>query len=221
MIEPSTPRDAPIEVVISDEVMNQIQHMPPDAVDGLAAAISELRQNPTGPGTLPLVPVPVDHSPGRPRTYVPATRSASYLRNAVAEISPETVAHFDNELQEMTRFTPERGKDGQVVGLRMFTTRWVEYIAVQGDHDTARHINDSENGEELAERFGQAMRRVHTEYFPDAGTEPGAELGVQTLPQPGRGFVAVCPVTQLRAQAPTEGEAQARLRGMLLEWITG
>lgn len=223
MTDPTTHPEPPYDVVISDEVMDQIRNMPDSAIDGLAAAISQLREDPTAPapGSLPLVPVPVDHTPGRARTFVPATRAASYLRNAVAEISPETVTHFDTELQEMTRFTEERGRDGQIRGLRMFTMRWVEYIAIQGNHGLARHINSSSSGEELTERFGEAMRTVHRECFPDAGREPGTELMVQTRPQPGRGYMAVCPVTQLQATGPTEEQAQAHLRGLLLEWITG
>jgi len=221
MTEPTTPTDTPVQVSISDEVMRQIRHMPESAIDGLASAIGQLLEDPTGPGTLPLVPVPVDHTHGRTRTYVPATRAASYLRAAVAEISPETVTHFDAELQQMTRFTEEHGRDGQIRGLRMFTTRWVEYIAIQGNHALARHINSSTSGEELAERFGLAMAEAHAVHFPDAGREPGTELGVQTHERPGRGYMAVCPVTMLRAEGRTEEEAQARLRGQLLEWITG
>lgn len=218
---PQPPHEGPFDVVISDEVMRQIEQLPEGAIDGLAAAIGQLREDPTGPCAHPLVPIPVDHAPGRPRTYVPATRSVSYLRAAVGEISPETVAHFDAELQQMTR-PGEDGRDGQIRSFRMFIMRWVEYIAIQGDHDLARHINDSANGEELADRFGQAMRRAHSALFPDAGHEPGSELGVQTYARPGRNdYVTVCPVTQLRAEAPTQEQSQAMLRGLLLEWITG
>lgn len=222
MTEPTTPSHAPYEVVIDDHVMQQIRAMPDHAIDGLAEAISRLRHDAeAGPDWQPLVPVPVDHTQGRPRTWVPATRSAGYLRDAVAEISPDTVAYFDAEYQQMTRHTTEHGRDGQVRGLRMFTGRWVDYIAIQGDHDTVRHINASENGEEMAARFSAAMRRAHQEYYPDAGTEPGGELGVQTQARPGGGYSAVCPVTQLRAPGATPEEAQRRLRGLLLEWITG
>lgn len=222
MTEPTTNPDPPYDVVISETAMTQIKEMPPEAIDGLAAAIARLREDPTGPGSLPLVPIPVDHSEGREQIFVPLTRSTGYLRDAVAEISPETVTHFDAEFQEMTRYTEEHGRAGQIRGLRMFILRWVEYIALQGDHDTARHINSSTSAEELAERFGEAMRQVHAVYFPDAGHEPGSELSVQTRERLGRGgYVAVCPVTQLRAEGATEDQAQERLRAALLEWITG
>jgi hypothetical protein len=224
MTEPSTSEDTsadtPYQVVISDQAMEQIKGLPPEAVDELAATIGQLRQNPAGVDSFPLVPVPVDHSEDREQTYVPPTRSVGYLRNAVADISPETVSHFDDELQQMTRLD-EDGRDGQIRRFRIFVMRWVEYIALQGDHATARHVNSSTSGEELAERYQAAMRRIHETYFPDAGREPGRELMVQTLTRTGGGWTAICPVTQLRADGPTEGQAQDRLRGLLLEWITG
>jgi hypothetical protein len=220
MTEPSPVPDAPYEVVISDRAMEQIRGLPPEAVDDLAETIGRLRVDPNGVDSFPLVPVPVDHSEGREHTWVPSTRSVGYLRNAVAEISPATVSHFDDELQRMTRLTDD-GRDGQIRRLRVFIMRWVEYIAIQGDHATARHIDTSTTGEELAERFQAAMRRVHEQYFPDAGTVPGQELMVQTRARAGGGYTAVCPVTQLRAEGPTEAHAQDRLRALLLEWITG
>ena len=222
MTTPPTDPEVPVQVTIGPEVMRHLNTLPGSALDAVAAAVAELRQDPEGPGPVPLVPVPVDHTPGRARTYVPATRAPSYLRAAVEEISPETVSHFDTELQEATRLTEERGRDGQIQGLRAFTVRWVEYIAIQGDHAKARHLNDSSSGEELAGRFGQAMAQAHREWFPDAGYEPGQELSVQTRERLGRGgYAAVCPVTMLRAEGATEEEAQGRLRGQLLEWITG
>lgn len=218
MTDPAT--STPYDVVISDQAMDQIRELPPDAVDELAATIGQLRRNPAQADARPLTPIPVDHSEGREPVYVPATRSVGYLRNAVAEISPETVSYFDDELQDMTRLT-EDGRDGQIHRFRMFVMRWVEYIALHGDHATARHIQSSRSGEELAARFQEAMRRVHARHFPDAGNEPGRELGVQTRPNPRGGYTAVCPVTQLRADGATEAQAQQRLRGLLLEWITG
>jgi hypothetical protein len=223
MTEPPTASEAPYEVVISDEAMEQIKGLPPQVFDELADAIGRLRDNPGAAvaESFAVVPVSVDHSEGREQTYVPLTRSVGCLRDAVAEISPETVSHFDAELQQMTRLT-ETGRDGQIRRFRMFILRWVEYIAIQGDHATARYINSSSSADELAERFSEAMRRVHATYFPDAGHEPGRELMVQTRERLGAGgYVAVCPVTQLRAEGATEAEAQERLRGQLLEWFTG
>lgn len=222
MTEPTASPAAPYQVVISDEVMERIKVLPPGAIDSIARAIGELQHDPDHASSIPFTPIPVDHSEGRPTTWVPATRAPGYLRDAVAEISPKTVAHFDAELQEMTRFTGENGRDGQIRGLRMFVMRWVEYIALQGDHVRARHIKAAADPEEFAERFSEAMRATHRAYFPDAGRQPGTELAIQTQKIPGRnGYLAVCPVTQLRAEGDTEEKAQAKLRGLLLEWITG
>lgn len=217
MTEPNKPYD----VVISDRTWANMQELPPEAIDELAEVIAAIREDPeNAPGSVRVIPVPVDHSEDRERVYVPATRSISYLRNAVADISPATVAYFDKEMAEATRYTEERGVNGQVGGLRAFVLRWVEYIAVQGDHATARHIEASDTVEEAADRYGQAMAAVHREYFPDAGDDQGQELSVQ-LRSVGRAWTATCPITQLRAEGPTEQAASGKLRALLMEWITG
>lgn len=218
-----TPRpDAPLQVSISEPVIQALKGMPPEATDALAAAVREIIDNPdTISNAQAMYPVPVDHSPGRENVYVPATRSVSYLRNAVADISPETVRYFDDELRAATAYDPEQGADGQIRGLRVFVLRWIDYIAIQGDHDTARHIEAAQTHDELAERYAKAMREAHMRYYPDAGDQFGNELSVQTRPRPGGGHTAICPVTQLRADGSTPEEAQNRLRAMLLEWVTG
>lgn len=215
------PNKQPYDVVISDQAWGHMRDLPPEALDELAQALAALREDPeNAPGSIRVIPAPVDHSEGREDTYVPATRSISYLRNAVADISPPTVRHFDEELAEATRHTEERGVNGQIHGLRVFVLRWVEYIAIQGNHALARHIDQADTIEETAARYTDAMATVHREYFPDAGDEAGQELSVQ-LRRVGRGWTATCPITQLRAEGPTEQAASGKLRALLMEWITG
>lgn len=217
MTEPTGPTD----VVISDHAWAQLKDMPPEAVDGLAEVIATIREHGiNGPGVVAVTPVPVDHSEGRERTYVPATRSISYLRNAVSEISPETVKHFDEELSAATRYTEDGGVNGQIHGLRAFVLRWVDYIAIEGDHATARHIDAAPNREEAGERYAEAMRAAHRENYPDAGGAAGQELSVQLRPV-GRAWTATCPITMLTATGPTEQAASGKLRALLMEWITG
>ncbi|MFC4328333.1 hypothetical protein ACFPC0_10895 [Streptomyces andamanensis] len=215
--------DGPLEVRITDTVMQQLQNLPPQATDELAAAVAQMIADPsrTTANSRALYPVPVDHSPGREDVYVPATRSVSYLRNAVADISPATVAHFDDELRDATAYDPDRGVDGQVRGLRGFVLRWIDYIAIQGNHATARHIEQAADVDEMAERFSAAMAAAHRRYFPDAGDQDGHELSVQVREKPSGGHTAVCPITQLRAEADTPDKAAARLHALLMEWITG
>jgi len=216
-----TQPNQPYEVVITDPAWEQIKELPPAAMDELALAVAALRENPdTAPGALPIAPVPVDHSEGREDTYVPATRSISYLRNAVAEISPGTVKHFDEELADATRYTDQGGVNGQIHGLRAFVLRWIDYIAIHGDHATARHIDAAPTAAEAAERYAEAMRAAHRAYFPDAGDAHGQELSVQ-LRSTGGTWTATCPITQLQATGPTEEAASGKLRALLMEWITG
>jgi hypothetical protein len=208
--------DGPYEVVIPDSVMNQIKDAPPGVLDDLAETIAQMRA--LGPEAVgrarPLTPHPVDHSPGRAPVYVPTTRSVSYLRNAVADISPPTVETFDDELRQDTHHD---SPDDRIKGLREFVLRWVEYIAIHGDHDRARELEDADTPEDFARRFGLLMDDTHQHYFPDAR---GADLSIRCYSD-GRQWVAVCPVTMLRYFRPTEQQARAALRAGLLEMVTG
>lgn len=168
------------------------------------------------PSSRPPVPHPVDHTPGREDTYVPATRSTSYLRNAVAEISPETVAHFDKELREDTA----PGEPGERLrALRGFLLRWIEYIAIHGDHTTGRHIDAADTPEEHAHRYSQARARVRREHFPDAADDPDS-LRVRTYPHNGR-WRAVCPITMIRCDRDTEEAAQNAMHAALSRLLSG
>lgn len=211
-----TPADGPYEVVISDETMRQLADAPPEVTDQLAAVIARAREyGPDNVGELrPLNPHPVDHSPGRPQVYVPAVRSVSYLRGAVADISPLTVEDFDRELrQDTTADTP----DAQINGLRAFLVRWTEYVALQGDHDRMRRIEAAQDSEEFGTLLSEALADAHRRYFPDAH---GGDFSVR-IAQEGDRYTAVCPVTLLRRTRATPEDATQALRAALLGLLTG
>lgn len=214
MTEPQSPEDT-WEVVIPDYVMAQLDHLPPEAVDDLAAAIARIRENPGNtPGARPMTPFPIEYDTFSERVYVPATRSVSYLRNAVGDISPRTVAAYDTELREdVTGETPE----ARIHALRCFLLRWIEYISVFGDPDTGRHLAQADTAQEYGLRFAKAMERVVREEFPDAA-EGGLAVRVST---DGRRWTAVCPITMIRVSRPTEHEAGLALRSALMELISG
>ncbi|MEV6399959.1 hypothetical protein AB0M39_35095 [Streptomyces sp. NPDC051907] len=201
------------EVVIPDHVMAQVKDLPPEAYDELAAAIAQIKEDPDSVGR-PIVPFPVDHSEGREPVYVPAARSVSYLRGAVADISPPTVAVFDQELAEdVTGDSP----DVKTRALRSFLLRWIEYIALTGDPATGRYLDEADTPDEYASRFAETMERIHREHFPDAD---GHSFAVR-VNRDGSQWRAVCPVTMIRVDRPTEAEAELALSMALLELVTG
>lgn len=222
MTEPKT--DPPYDIVISDAAMQSIRELPPEAVDELADAFAKIRTDPMA-GTRAVLPHPVDHAEDREDTPVPATRSVSYLRNAVAEISPPTVAAFDEELREDAQGdTPE----DRLRGLRRFLMRWIEYIAVQGDHATGRALADAEQAaiadpendvEPFAELFGEVMERVHREHFPDAADNP-TSLAIRVAPH-GSQWKAVCPITMIRVIRDNEEAARTGLEAALHRLLSG
>lgn len=212
MTEPQTPA-TPYEVVIPDHLMERISNLAPEEFDSLAATIAQLREDPTqAANARPVIPHPL--APGRPAVYVPATRSVSYLRNAVADISPPTVADFDTELREDVT-----GDDSyaRIRSMRAFILRWIEYIALAGDPDVERELSQATDGSDYAARFNDVMTRLRRREFPDAR---GGDLAVFTEPWRD-GYRAVCPITMIRTTGPTADHAHDAMRGALTELITG
>lgn len=205
--------DPQYTVVIPDQVMTQINTLPPEAVDELAAAIARIKADPeAAEGSRALVPYPPD--PDRAPVAVPATRSISYLRNAVGDISPPTVAVFDTELREdVTGTSP----DIKVRALRQFLCRWIEYIALLGDPANERRLDQADTPDTYADVFTATMEHIHREQFPDA--TPGS-LAVRITPH-GTRWRAVCPITMIRTTRDTEDEATLALKLALLELVTG
>lgn len=221
MTEPHPHAGPPLEVFIPDDVMAEIRNAPPEVADQLAAAIAELRQlGPENvPGSRELFPHPVDHTYGTPDVYVPATRSIGYLRGAVADISPPTVANFDAEL---TQDTAPRDDRDRVAGLRSFVRRWVEYIALQGTHSRARYIERAADVDDFTNRFAEMMAEVSKECFPDAhdGLSDPGDLSIRVGADGDRAY-ALCPITMIRVVHDTPEEAVKALHGALSEMVTG
>lgn len=211
----------PYEIILSDAAMESVREMPPEAVDELAEVLGQLRRDPSSVKSRALVPFPVDHGEDRENTPVPATRSVSYLRNAVAEISPPTVAVFDEELREDTAPTDPEDK---LHGLRRFLHRWIEYIAVQGDHPTARYLEAAQGDEETIARYREVVERVRREQYPDA-RDGILKLRVEC---DGNQWMAVCPITMLRVFKHVGADSEAARRAAhdaltadLLRLLTG
>lgn len=150
-----------------------------------------------------------------PDVPVPATRSASYLRTAVAEIDPDLVAEFDQELQAASIHTDIHT---QLAAYREHTHRWLLYIALYGD-PVNRQLLHQATGAEDGEALFELHRQVNRSLFPDAEDEP-EDLGVRVFNHRGR-WRAVCPVTLLRTDHPTEQGARDALQAALMALHTG
>lgn len=219
MTKPQTPPD-PYQVVIPDHVMEHLKTLPPEAVDDFAKTIALIREGPEamleqeGASVRPVLPHPVDYDRFTGRVYVPATRSISYLRGSVADISPPTVAVFDQELAEDVHGGTT---EIRLQALRSFLLRWIEYIAVFGDPDTGRALAQAPDPETYGAVFSQAMNRVLREEFPDTADDT---LAIRTFTD-GERWHALCPITMIRVFRKTQEEAELALRMALLELITG
>lgn len=202
--------EEPWEFVIPEAVMEQIREMPPEMVDRVAEAISELRANPAM--ARPLVPHAVDYRDPARRAALPSPRTRLRLRAAVAQISPETVENFDTEWAQDTAGSG----DERMGAARAFMARWLLYVAVQGDATRARAWAQAErqaNPEDTCRVFSELMAQGNVVAFPMAGDDGDLAASAEEV---GAGqWLAVDPVTEMTGTGSTEREAVAALRGAL------